>query len=87
MSTTVKFRGNSWKRFSVPSTCVHLESGSSLHADNRGACRHAGVLYMARNYRITHRTRELHGPKYYHVGSPADPGYAREDVDPPKRDL
>ena len=22
------------------------------------------------------RTRELHGPEYYHVGSPADPGYA-----------
>ena len=22
------------------------------------------------------RTRELHGPGYYHVGSPADPGYA-----------
>jgi len=21
------------------------------------------------------RTRELHGPEYYHVGSPADPGY------------
>ena len=38
------------------------------------------------------RTRELHGPGYYHVGSPADPGYAeqmramygtsgREDID------
>ena len=22
------------------------------------------------------RTRELHGPDYYHIGSPADPGYA-----------
>ena len=48
------------------------------------------------------RTRELHGPVYYHVGSPADPGYAeqmramygisgREDVDslrydPPRQD-
>jgi len=40
------------------------------------------------------RTRELHGPGYYHVGSPADPGYAeqmrtmygRDDVDPPRRD-
>ena len=36
------------------------------------------------------RTRELHGPGYYHVGSPADPGYAeqrramygREEMDP-----
>jgi len=49
------------------------------------------------------RTRELHGLGYYHVGSPADPGYAeqmramygtaeREDIeslryDPPRRDL
>jgi len=48
------------------------------------------------------RTRELHGPGYYHVGSPADPGYAeqmramygtagREDkdslrYDPPRQD-
>ena len=40
------------------------------------------------------RTRELHGPGYYHVGSPADPGYAesmramfgRDEVDPPRRD-
>jgi hypothetical protein len=24
------------------------------------------------------RTRELHGPGYYHVGSPADPGYAEQ---------
>ena len=40
------------------------------------------------------RTRELHGPEYYHVGSPVDPGYAeqmramygREDVDPPRQD-
>ena len=40
------------------------------------------------------RTRELHGPGYYHVGSPSGPGYAeqmrtmygREDVDPPRRD-
>jgi len=40
------------------------------------------------------RTRELHGPGYYHVGSPADPGYAeqmramygRDDIDPPRRD-
>ena len=40
------------------------------------------------------RTRELHGPSYYHVGSPADPGYAeqmramygREEVDPPRQD-
>jgi phage shock protein A len=40
------------------------------------------------------RTRELHGPEYYHVGSPADPGYAeqmnamygRDEVDPPRRD-
>jgi hypothetical protein len=39
------------------------------------------------------RTRELHGPGYYHVGSPADPGYAehmramfgRDEVDPPRR--
>ena len=37
------------------------------------------------------RTRELHGAGYYHVGSPADPGYAdsmramfgRDEVDPP----
>ena len=44
------------------------------------------------------RTRELHGPGYYHVGSPADPGYAeqmramygtsgREDIDHPHRGL
>ena len=49
------------------------------------------------------RTRELHGPGYYHVGSPADPGYAeqmramygtsgREEIeslrfDPPRQDL
>ena len=49
------------------------------------------------------RTRELHSPGYYHVGSPADPGYAeqmrtmygtagREDIDslrydPPRQDL
>ncbi len=38
------------------------------------------------------RTRELHGPGYYHVGSPADPGTAgREDIDslrydPPRQD-
>jgi len=40
------------------------------------------------------RTRELHGPGYYHVGSPANPGYAehmramfgRDEVDPPRRD-
>ena len=40
------------------------------------------------------RTRELHGPGYYHVGSPADPGYAesmramfgRDEVDPQRRD-
>jgi hypothetical protein len=40
------------------------------------------------------RTRELHGPDYYHIGSPPDPGYAeqmrfmygasgREDIEPP----
>jgi len=37
------------------------------------------------------RTRELHGPGYYHIGSPADQGYAehmramfgRDDMDPP----
>ena len=36
------------------------------------------------------RTRELHGAGYYHVGSPADPGYAesmramfgRDELDP-----
>ena len=40
------------------------------------------------------RTRELHGASYYHVGSPADPGYAvqmramygREEADPPRQD-
>ena len=40
------------------------------------------------------RTRELHGPGYYHVGSPADAGYAeqirfmysRDELDPPRRD-
>ena len=40
------------------------------------------------------RTRELHGPGYYLVGSPTDPGYAesmramfrRDEVDPPRRD-
>ena len=48
------------------------------------------------------RTRELHGPGYYHVGSPTDPGYVeqmramygtsgREDIDslrydPPRQD-
>jgi len=40
------------------------------------------------------RTRELYGPGYYHVGSPADAGYVeqmwaiygREDVDPPRQD-
>ena len=26
------------------------------------------------------RTRELHGPGYYHVGSPADPGYAEVET-------
>ena len=40
------------------------------------------------------RTRELHGPGYYHVGSPANPGYAeqmrtmygREEMDPLRQD-
>jgi hypothetical protein len=40
------------------------------------------------------RTRELHGPGYYHVCLPTDPGYAeqmramygRDDVEPPRRD-
>jgi hypothetical protein len=40
------------------------------------------------------RTRELHGPGYYHVGSPVDPGYAehmramfgRDEVDPRRHD-
>ena len=40
------------------------------------------------------RTRELHGPDYYHIGSPADHGYAenmramfgRDDIDPPRQD-
>ena len=39
------------------------------------------------------RTRELHGPDYYHIGSPVDPGYAenmramfgRDDIDPPRQ--
>ncbi len=39
-------------------------------------------------------TRELHGPGYYHIGSPADQGYAehmramfgRDDMDPPGQD-
>ena len=42
-------------------------------------------------------TRELHGPRYYHVGSPPDPGYeeqmramygvpGRENIDPPRYD-
>jgi len=38
------------------------------------------------------RTRELHGPGYYHIGSPADQGYAeqmramygRDEMDPPR---
>ena len=41
------------------------------------------------------RTRELHGPGYYHIGSPADQGYAehmramfdRDDMDPPEQEL
>ena len=41
------------------------------------------------------RTRELHGPGYYHIGSPADQGYAehmrsmfgRDDMDPPRQEL
>jgi hypothetical protein len=40
------------------------------------------------------RTRELHGPGYYHIGSQADQGYAehmramfgRDDMDPPRQD-
>ena len=40
------------------------------------------------------RTRELHGPDHYHVGSPADQGYAehmramfgRDDMDPPRQE-
>ena len=40
------------------------------------------------------RTRELHGPDYYHIGSPADQGYAehmraifgRDDMDPPRQE-
>ena len=40
------------------------------------------------------RTRELHGPDYYHIGSPADLGYAehmramfgRDDIDPPRQE-
>ena len=40
------------------------------------------------------RTRELHGPGYYHIGSPADQGYAehmramfgRDDMDPPRQE-
>jgi hypothetical protein len=43
------------------------------------------------------RTRELHGPGYYHIGSPPDPGYVeqmrymygasgREDIEPPRYD-
>ncbi len=40
------------------------------------------------------RTRELHGPGYYHIGSPADQGYAehmramfgQDDMDPPRQD-
>ena len=40
------------------------------------------------------RTRELHGPDYYHIGSPADPGYAenmramfgKDDSDPPRQE-
>ena len=39
------------------------------------------------------RTRELRGPEYYHIGSPADHGYAehmramfgRDDIDPMRR--
>ncbi len=41
-----------------------------------------------------YRTRELHGPGYYHIGSPADQGYAehmramfgRDDMDPPRQE-
>ena len=41
------------------------------------------------------RTRELHGPGYNHIGSPADQGYAeqmramygRDEMDPPRQDL
>jgi hypothetical protein len=40
------------------------------------------------------RTRELHSPGYYHIGSPADQGYAehmhamfgRDDMDPPRQE-
>ena len=40
------------------------------------------------------RIRELHGPGYYHIGSPADQGYAehmramfgRDDMDPPRQE-
>jgi hypothetical protein len=40
------------------------------------------------------RTRELHGPDYYHIGSPADQGYAehmramfgRDDMEPTRQD-
>jgi len=40
------------------------------------------------------RTRELHGSGYYHIGSPADQGYAehmramfgRDDMDPPRQE-
>ena len=40
------------------------------------------------------RTRQLHGPGYYHIGSPADQGYAehmramfgRDDMDPPRQE-
>jgi hypothetical protein len=40
------------------------------------------------------RTRELHGPGYYHIGSPTDQGYAehmramfgRDEMDPPRQE-
>jgi hypothetical protein len=40
------------------------------------------------------RTRELHGPGYYHIGSPEDQGYAehmramfgRDEMDPPRQE-
>jgi hypothetical protein len=81
-------RANQEQRSMMPPLNTSSSSGA------RGAIGSTPVVHPLSTPSTGFRTRELHGPDYYHIGSQADQGYAehmramfgRDDMDPPRQD-
>jgi hypothetical protein len=84
----VESSNNQEQRSMLPPPITSSSSGT------RGAIGSTPVIQPLSTPSTGFRTRELHGPGNYHIGSPADQGYAehmramfgRDDMDPPGQD-